>query len=187
MNNIQAYSLKELKEKYDDTIIHYIIEDFRCERDSSIETFVKNDMIKSDENGNTKSYFIIIENDDYSKIIGFFVLKLTAFPLDKDSEYMRALNRNHDNKYGYIPTYYIVYLARCDDVKNEELSGDNILNFAIEKIDKARNFVAGNIVTLDAKIKKVCEFYKSYGFWEIRSRHDKDSTILTHFILVLEN
>lgn len=186
MSNIQAYSLKELKEKYDDTTIHYMLDDFRC-RDESIETFVKNDMIKSDENGNTKSYFIIIENDNYSKTLGFFVLKLTAFQLDKDSEYMRALDRNHDNKYGYISTYYIVYLARCDDVSKEELSGDNILNFAVEKIDKARDFVAGNIVTLDAKISKVCEFYKSYGFCQIHTKHDKESTRLKHFIMVLEN
>jgi hypothetical protein len=186
MTNIQAYSLKELKEKYDPTTIHYIIDDFRCKRDENIETFVKNDMIKSDDDGNTKSYFIIIENDNYSKILGFFVLKLTAFPLNKDSEYMRALDKTHDNKYGYISTYYIVYLARCDDVSKEEISGDNILNFAIEKIDQARDFVAGNIVTLDAKINKVCEFYKSYGFCEIHTMYDKESTKLKHFIMVLE-
>lgn len=187
MSKIQAYSLKELKEKYDDTTIHYMIEDFRCERDISIETFVKNDMIKSDENGNTKSYFIIIEDDNYSKALGFFVLKLTAFPLDKNSEYMRALNKDHDNKYGYVSTYYIVYLARCEGATKEEISGDNILNFAIEKIDKARDFVAGNIVTLDAKSKKACDFYKSNDFHEIHTKHDTDNTRLKHFIMVLEN
>lgn len=187
MNFVRAYSLEELREKYDDTIIHYMIEDFRCERDANIEKFVKNDMKESDGNGNTKSYFIIMENEDHSRVVGFFVLKLTAFPLDKNSEYMRALNKKHDNRYGYIPTYYIVYLARCDGVNREEISGDNIINFAIEKIDKARDIVAGNIVTLDAKIEKVCKFYQSYGFCEIHTKHDKENTKLKHFILVLDN
>ncbi len=55
MSNIQAYSLKELKEKYDDTTIHYMLYDFRCERDESIETFVKND-----KGGTRLKHFIMV-------------------------------------------------------------------------------------------------------------------------------
>lgn len=153
---------------------------FKCNPEKSIERDLKNRIVKSDQDRNTITHFILDDSNGH-KILAFFTLKFdrieksllgeTIFDIDSDDRFK--------------PVYYIVFLARDDNAPRTDLNGNNLLDAAIEQIDHTRNKVGGiNIVMIDACKEKVCKIYEEYGFRKIPAIGEAKS--MTHFFLKLK-
>ncbi len=136
---------------------------FKCNSEKIIERELKNRIVKSDEDRNTITHFILDDGNGH-KILAFFTLKFDRF--EKKLLGYTIFDPGSDDKFESV--YNIVFLARDDDAPRVNLNGNDLLDAAIEQIDHTRNKVGGiNIVMIDTCKEKVCKIYEEYGFTRV--------------------
>ena len=179
------YTTKEMINEFGVNETNSKIHRFKCKPEKIIENELKYRIVKSDQDRNTTTHFILDEKNNY-KSLAFFTLKFDR--IEKSLLGDTILENDSDDKFN--STYYIVFLARDDTVagaNKDNLRGKDILDAAIEQIDDVRNKVGGvNIVLIDAYTskEKVCKIYEEYGFTKIPAIGDKVNP-MTHFFMKL--
>ena len=174
------FTTKQMIEEFGEDETNNKIFRFKCKLEKSIESELKNRIVKSDKDRNTITHFILDDNDNY-KILAFFTLKFNRI---EKSLLGHTILDSPDDRFKSV--YYIVFLARDDNAPKAELDGNKLLDAAIEQIDHTRNKVGGiNIVMIDSCKEKVCKIYEKYGFTKIPAIDEVQP--MTHLFLKLGN
>jgi hypothetical protein len=156
---LQLYSLNEIEYKYGKEVLQEIVNNFKCERNESIERFV---VCGEMENSHKKcddecviSYFILDYDD---KFLGFFSLYIKSFLFNE--------TKPRDSK----PVFYIACLARHDKVFHNELNIKDILDLAFGKLYSVKETIGGiSTVMVDTDVEKLKDLYIKNGFTEIHN------------------
>ena len=140
--------------------------EFRCARSPHLENFARTQVAKFESHGHSRTYVLITEADGGIDVAGFFTVGMTALNLSKASnsarrKLMGSVSSEHTGAYS------IAELARSDDYSSAQLPGSVILDEAKAVIKKARNFVAGRFLVVDARPEVFHHVYEPAGFRKI--------------------
>lgn len=102
-----------------------------------------------------------VEND--IDVAGFFTVGMTALNLGQASASARKKLMG-DFSLDQTGAYSIAELARSDEYSAQQLPGSTILDEAKEVIKRARSYVAGRFVVVDARMEVFERLYKPAGF-----------------------
>lgn len=104
--------------------------------------------------------------DDTIDVAGFFTVGMTALNLQKATSSARKKLMG-DVSVVQTGAYSIAELARSDDYSSEQLPGRVILDEAKEVIRRARGYIAGRFVVVDAREEVFSHLYGPAGFRKI--------------------
>lgn len=170
-----AIPFKELLEEFEQGDIESLLNSFQCARECFIEDFVQNKCIQSETMGDTKSYFILDQDDNGLRVLGYYALTLRVIHLAEISGKKAKKLHQKEKTDLHIPTYYIAILAK-NDLYREVIDGSSILESALTTIQDAANKVGGRVVWVEAKKEHagVIDFYQKNGFTEfqVEEQHD---------------
>jgi len=164
-----AILFRELLEEFTEEEVDTILESFKCRQETFIENFVQQKSKHSEKMGDTKSYFILDENNTDLCVLGYYALTLKVIHLEDISSKKAKSLHLKETKDQYIPTYYIALLAK-NDMYKDEIDGKSILDSALATIQNAAQNVGGRVVWVEAKKQNegVVNFYQQNGFKEFQ-------------------
>lgn len=152
-------------------IVQERMSQFRCERSPHLQKFARSDVGKYEAHGHSRTYVMITAAEESIDVAGFFTVGMTALNLSKASNTTRK-KLTGDVSLDQTGAYSIAELARSDDYTSAQLPGLTILDEAKEVIRRARSYVAGRFVVVDARQEVFASLYQPAGFKVI---HTADS------------
>ncbi|MGL5384143.1 MAG: hypothetical protein ACRDD4_11060 [Culicoidibacterales bacterium] len=165
VENINA-TKKQLQKLAKQTWAERVEQTFFCQKNSDIVLFLQNRAADNDYHHATRTFLVF---DQAEEILGFFTLSIKIVDI---SEFDHKTKKNYiysgksPNNVTHIPTILIAQLGKNDRF-SEIISGDQLMEYALEKIDELRLIIGTKIVLLDSvNHPKVLSFYRSFGFVE---------------------
>lgn len=162
-----------------------ILSDFSCPQGKDVEYFLKNRAIEFAKQSITQTQLVFMQYKDETRLVGYYSLT-SKFIMIKDSGISSTLRkriskfgaRDTSNK-GYMLTApLIAQLGKnfTDDL-NKLLTGDELLQMAINKVKAAQVILGGKVVYLECEdCPKLVDFYGRNNFREFgrRQRESED-------------
>ncbi|MBO0979908.1 hypothetical protein [Microbacterium sp. SD291] len=139
---------------------------FKCERSPHLQNFARTSVRKYEAHGHSRTYVMITAADDTIDVAGFFTVGMTALNFSQASATARKKLMG-DISREQTGAYSIAELARSDDFSSKQLPGSTILDEAKEVIKRARNYVAGRFLVVDARPEVFERLYRPAGFRQI--------------------
>jgi hypothetical protein len=142
------------------------LSEFECGRSTHLQKFARESVDKWEKHGHSRTYVIITPVDDDIAVAGFFTVGMTGLDLSQATKSARnklmgsiSLERTG--------AFSIAELARSDSYTSAQLPGSVILDEAKEVIKRARGYVGGRFVVVDARQKVFDALYEPAGFKRI--------------------
>lgn len=153
---------------------------FHCSRNPDVERFIHAECSKYERDFNTRNYFIF--DTERLDIAAFFTLSLHSIIMSDlfsnlNEETMSILRGYGKRDARSVGCYLIGQLARDDGHSPEDISGQEILSFAKDRLIAARSFVGGRFVAIDCE-EPLVPFYQDRGFALVNSHADLFSMIM---------
>lgn len=139
---------------------------FRCERSVHLQDFARVKVRKWEAHGHSRTYVIVTPRDDTVDVAGFFTVGMTALNFENAGANVRKKLMG-DVSLSQTGAYSIAELARSDEYSSAQLPGATILDEAKEVIKRARSYVAGRFVVVDARTEVFDRLYAPAGFKKI--------------------
>ncbi|WP_052455722.1 hypothetical protein [Bhargavaea cecembensis] len=161
---MQVISLSSLIEaSHDDEEVHRYISTFSSERNEEVQGFLHDKAIYCERRSLTRTS-LIVDEENNNEIIGYFALLIKPFKLMNDVSGSTRNKLTGDKTATVFNSILIAQLGRSDLYKGK-VSGDVILNLALESCQLAYDLVALRIVCVEFDdIPVLKEFYQSGGF-----------------------
>jgi len=165
---IKTYvGIKDIFESGKELVLKTAIEEFLC-RDKEVEEFLKSKAFDFDKRNKSRTYLII--DDEYESIdaivvYGFFTLTMKT--LELSSTLPKSVIKRIDGFSKDVQATEAVLLGQLGKNQNyqNDISGQEILKFALDTVYEIHNLVGGRIVFLECDEKqKLIEFYEKGGF-----------------------
>lgn len=146
-----------------------------------------------DELSKARTYFLFdgdAAEENRLEIMAYFAvaLQVLRLPDNMSVRQTRSLDgfsgKLNGSKIKFLPVYLIGQLAKNDSY-NDKISGNEILEYAMQVIMRARIYAGGRVAMVEAKTsaKGLLQFYEKNGFAKI---FDNEETGLTQMIHVFE-
>lgn len=142
------------------------LSEFRCERSAHLQDFARVKVRKWEAHGHSRTYVIVTAREDSIDVAGFFTVGMTALNFENASKSLKKTLMG-DVTLSQTGAYSIAELARSDEYSREQLPGATILDEAKSVIRRARNYVAGRFVVVDARPEVFDSLYAPAGFKKI--------------------
>lgn len=195
MDGFVKVSLKKLITNIGEDRVKNILSEFSCPLNKDIEYFLRSKAVEFEKQGISRTQLIYASYREKSVLIGYYTLAEKAFIVSSKMSISNSL-RKKINKFAtysselkayMLPAPLIAQLGKnfANDY-NKLISGDELLNMAIEDILLTRQLLGGKVVYLECEDKpRLIDFYKDNGFVQFGTRNlDKDETQLTGEYLV---
>lgn len=157
---------------------------FSCQRNQDIEDYLKDPekAIRLEDKNISRTY-LLFDNHNF-KIAAYFSICLKVFETSgiSKSEVKRihGLKRNAQT----IPIYLIGQLGK-NDLFKDKIKGSELLDFAENRILKAKQIVGGRNILVECKDEpKLKQFYITHGYKELQVSPDNG---LVQFIKYINN
>ena len=188
MNQYIQINLNDMIEELGEERTKNILSSYSCPVNFDVENFLKNKSIEFSKRGFAKTYLVFWQSEDQTEkhLIGYFTLASKVLSVNKDS-----VSKNVSKKLGQygclnkssnsyeVSSVLIGQLGKNFDEGNDSLiSGDELLQMAIDKVVLAHSVVGGRYTYLECEEKpKLIDFYKRNGFVVFGKRKlDRDET-----------
>lgn len=175
-------SLIDLKEIIsDENSYQTLIEGFECKKNLDLERFLKATSSDFEKRNLSRTYFIL-DIDDLNSgnliLYGYISLakKTLGIPEDISNRQLRKkLGIIPNNEHHYMPCYLIGQFGKNDNF-NGKITGDEMMELALEKIKEAQDIVGGRAILLDVdkNTSKVIEFYEKHKFQHVMTEPEDD-------------
>jgi hypothetical protein len=140
--------------------------EFECHRSSHLQDFARRNVHKYEKHGNSRTYLLINSEGGGVNILGFFTVGMTAFDLTQASS--NAKNKlSGEVSMDQTGAFSIAELARSDRYTSQQLPGSVILDEAKEVVRRARSYVGGRFLVVDARKEVFDALYSHAGFKEV--------------------
>ncbi|WP_455133634.1 hypothetical protein [Microbacterium aurum] len=161
-----VFALADIRhEKYRDLsdAVDQRLAEFRCHRSAHLQDFARAKVRKWEGHGHSRTYVIVTAREDSIDVAGFFTVGMTALNFENAAPSVRKKLMG-DVSMSHTGAYSIAELARADDYSSEQLPGATILDEAKGVIKRARAYVAGRFVVVDARVEVFERLYAPAGF-----------------------
>ena len=182
---VAVYSLDEYVSSFGSEILDFTIAHYSCPLNEHVEDFLKNKAIQSFVLGASVTYLVIDKETD--DLLGYFTLLLKPFKVPSvglSSRNTRLISRfaelDEDGKSYTAALYLIAQLGKNFAVSEDSrISGAELMEYAMQKLQSARRFVGGKLVLVDREIDrpKLLKFYQQFNFRSWNVRHSKKDGI----------
>jgi hypothetical protein len=159
------YSLSYLLNTLNRTKLKKLLKTFKCSLNKDIEFFLHRNALLFEQKQRSKTYIYL--NIDTMEVAGYFTIGISCIDVESFSisTLQKIYDKNHISK-KCLPCYIIGQLGKSD--KYKKVKGTTLLKKSIEIIQEANKLLNSKIIVLDSiNYKKVIEFYKEYGFFEL--------------------
>lgn len=149
---------------------------FSVRRNPDVENFIRNNAVAYEKSDNARTYLVTNENDD---ILGYFSLALSVVDIPSGiskamMKKMRGFGRYSADS---VPCYLLGQLARDDNASHDDLMMQDFIDFAIEYVMAAKQYVGGRFLLIDC-VDDLVELYEKYDFIRINKTGDLNQLIM---------
>lgn len=194
MDGFVKVSLKKMMTNIGENKVKNILSEFSCPLNNDIEYFLKSKAIEFENQGISRTRLVYASYKEIPVLTGYYTLAEKAFIVSKMSisnSLRKKINKfatySPEFKTYILPAPLIAQLGKnfANDY-NKLISGDELLNMAIEDIQLTRQLLGGKVAYLECEDKpKLIDFYSDNGFVQFGTRTlDRDETQLTGEYLV---
>ena len=178
--------LKALIENLEDNALMELLSSFYCELDSDIESFLRNRAVEFENLSKARTYLIFDASDlengrENPHIYGYIslALKILTVPESASNRLRKELDgfnaKIHGQQISDFPCYLIGQLSKNSDVKDNPVSGSDLLGVAFDIIASATEAVGGRYMMIECRNEeKLLKFYADNSFSEIDRLPDED-------------
>ena len=150
---------------------------FSVKRNLDVENFIRNNAIAYEKSDNARTYLVVAENTD---IIGYFSLSLSVVDIPSGiskamMKKMRGFGRYSANS---VPCYLLGQLARDDNASHDDLMMRDFIDFAIEYVMAAKQYVGGRFLLIDC-VDNLVDLYEKHDFIKINKTGDLNQLIMS--------
>ncbi len=191
--NIREY-LKQGEDGED--LLKQIFSMFSCGRNTDVEKFLLRQSIEFTKKNQSVTYIVI--TPDIKEIVGYFTLTIKPISVNCDNfsntvkrKITRVSEQNTDNGNYSLAAYLIAQLGKnYNNGTNEKITGEQLLEIAIDKIKELQYMAGGMVVFLETdNNEKLLSFYEKNGFkrFDIREiqKEPEDKHTLVQLLKVL--
>ena len=153
-----------------------VLSSFSVKRNPDVENFIRNNAIAYEKSDNARTYLVTNENDD---ILGYFSLALSVVDIPPGiskamMKKMRGFGRFSADS---VPCYLLGQLARDDNAPRDYLMLRDFIDFAIEYVMVAKQYVGGRFLLIDC-VDDLVELYENHDFIRINKTGDLNQLIM---------
>lgn len=147
-----------------------ILASFSISKNQDVANFLHEKIFMYEDSHAARSFFAIDDSDNKMKILGFYSIAVATYQISgktPDDLKGRLRGVNNANR-KLIPGILIGQLARFDGVSKNELSGTDLMNDALDRIDMIHREIGLRFVWLDCEENNSLKrFYEKFGFSEV--------------------
>jgi hypothetical protein len=191
--NIREYlSVKDDMDLGEEELVK-LLSEFSCERNPDVERFFKEQSIDFTKKNQSVTY-LVFENEN-AALVGYFTLAIkpisvnaTGFSNTMKRKIARVSELDENTGSYSLSAYLVAQLGKnYADGVNEKISGEQLLQAAVETIKELQYMVGGMVVFLEAEDEpKLMNFYeKENGFKRFDTREVKAGTENAHSLIQL--
>lgn len=195
-------NLSELLEQLGEDRAKAILSSFSCPLNADVERFLKDKAIEFSKRGFSKTHLVFWETEDKKEreFVGYYTIASKFITIDrgavnsKEARKLRELGIFDEKKNDYtVAAPLIAQLGKNYTDGNDSLiSGDDLLNLAMNRVKKVQNEVGGRFAYLECEDKEdLINFYERNSFKMFGKRNlDRDETdicgtyLLQYFIML---
>ncbi|MDQ0216569.1 hypothetical protein J2S13_003031 [Oikeobacillus pervagus] len=161
---MQVVSLSSLIEAtQDEAEIYQYLSSFQSEKNGDVQAFLHNNAIPNEKRALTRTSLVVDDEND-NEIIGYFTLLVKPFAIIDEVSKESRKKLSGDKNADVFNSILIAQLGRSDFYKGK-VSGDIILEFALENCELAYELVGLRIVCVEYDdISFLNDFYLKYDF-----------------------
>lgn len=176
-----------------------ILSDFSCPKGQDVEYFLKNRAIEFAKQSITQTQLVFLQYKQETRLAGYYSLTTKSISI-KDTGLSKSLRkriskfgtRDTSNKGYVIPAPLIAQLGKnFTDQLNLQLSGNELLKMALDKIAEAQFYLGGKIIYIECEdVPRLLEFYSDNGFVKFGERekepNEEGIVIGNHLVQLLK-
>ncbi|MCD8347327.1 MAG: GNAT family acetyltransferase [Lachnospiraceae bacterium] len=162
INNVTVFNIRNcfsdiVDGEIGENAIQDILSDFSCSKNPDIEKFLKAQSIEFTKKNQSVTY-LVFSNDD-AALLGYFTLTIKPISINPDHlsntvkrRIARVSTQNPENGQYSLAAYLIAQLGKnYTNGMNHRISGKELLELALKKIEELRYEIGGMVVFLEAE------------------------------------
>ena len=168
-----------------------VISNFACSKDTDIENFIKTKALIYEKKSKSRTFLLFskeaMEIGEFQLLAYFSIaMQVLKIPESTSLSQIRKLDGLYSKKGGEpiteIPAFLIGQLGK-NEMFSSEVSGDEIVEYALSVISRAREAVGGRVVFIECQDKpKLIGFYERNGFTVLRQ--DAEDLLVQMYLLI---
>ena len=197
INDITVFNIRRYLSGNDNVLgeeeLYQILSDFSCGRNPDVERFIKEQSVNFTKKNQSVTY-LVFDNED-AELVGYFTIAIKPISVSA-SKFSNTMNRKIarvselDEESGTytLSAYLIAQLGKnYTNGANTKISGQQLLQAAIDTITKLQYMAGGMVVFLEAdNDQKLMEFYENQnGFKRFDTKAVKVGTENEHTLIQL--
>nr|WP_297935229.1 GNAT family acetyltransferase [uncultured Lachnoclostridium sp.] len=203
LNDVTVFNIREYLSAKDDKDLgedelRQILSEFFCDKNPDVERFLREQSIEFTKKNQSVTY-LVFSNDDAS-LVGYFTLTVKPITVNAENfsntlkrKIARVSELDEENGTYTLLAYLIAQLGKnYKDGLNEKITGEQLLQAAIETIKELQYMVGGNmvggmVIFLEAenKEKLMCFYEDENGFKRFDTKEVKVGTENAHVLVQL--
>ena len=202
INEVTVFNIREYLSYADvnnlgEEELRQILSEFFCDKNLDVERFLKEQAIEFTKKNQSVTY-LVFSNDD-AQLVGYFTLAIKPISVNADAfsntmkrKIARVSELDEENGTYTLSAYLIAQLGKNYNAgANERITGEQLLQAAVDTIKELQYMVGGKVVFLEAEDKdKLLYFYQQEnGFkkFDVRQTNSRkeDSHSLVQLLKVL--
>ena len=198
LNDVTVFNIREYLSAKDDKDLgedelRQILSEFFCDKNPDVERFLREQSIEFTKKNQSVTY-LVFSNDDAS-LVGYFTLTVKPITVNAENfsntmkrKLARVSELDEENGTYTLSAYLIAQLGKnYKDGLNEKITGEQLLQAAIETIKELQYMVGGMVIFLEAEDKeKLMRFYEDEnGFKRFDTKEVKAGTENAHVLVQL--
>lgn len=179
---------KENSEKY----LNKLFSEFLCSKNSDVEKFLKERSIEFTKKHQSVTHLVV--SSKTGDLVGYFTLTIKPIKIAMSkftSSFNRKISRvaelDEENNMYSLSAYLIAQLGKnFNNQSKDTISGEQLLNLAIDTIKDCQFTVGGMVVFLEAeRNEKLLKFYADNGFNQFDTRQTSTNHELVQLLKIL--
>jgi len=198
LNDVSVFNIREYLSIQDDGVLgeealKEVLSEFLCEKNADVERFFKEQSIEFTKKNQSVTY-LVVTNDD-ATLVGYFTLAIKPINVDADNfsntmkkKIARVSELDPINGTYTLSAYLIAQLGKnYADNANERITGEQLLQAAIDTIKKLQYMAGGMVIFLETEnTEKLINFYEvKNGFKRFSTKEVKSGTENAHTLVQL--
>lgn len=196
LNDVSVFNIREYLSIQNDGVLgeealKEVLSEFSCERNTDVERFFKEQSIEFTKKNQSVTY-LVVANDD-ATLVGYFTLAIKPINVNADNfsntmrkKIARVSELDATNGTYTLSAYLIAQLGKnYADNANKRITGEQLLQAAIDTIKKLQYMAGGMVIFLEAENnEKLMNFYegkngfKRFSTKEVKSRTEDAHTLV---------
>lgn len=179
--NIRTFLQSDKTELIGKESLTEILSDFICPKNTDVENFLKRNAVEFTRKNQSVTY-LVFSNED-AQLLGYFTITIKPITVNADrfsntvrKKILRVGELDEERNVITMPAYLIAQLGKnFDDRAEGKITGQELLNIAMDTIKKVQYSVGGVVTFLEAvDNEKLKAFYdRDNGFKEFEIRKSK--------------